>query len=557
MLRRLSVREFAVIAKLDLELHPGLTVFSGETGAGKSILVGALALILGERARRGLVRAGAERAEVVLEADPDEPAALRDWLAEHDFDDSTFLLRRVLRSDGTSRAYINDTQVSVRTLREAASLLIEIHGQHEHQKLTERAQQRMLLDAACDHPGDLGDLADCHRRWQELRERLAEAESGMQERAQERELVERQTEELEALAPREGEYEELDTWQRQAATAAERLQTCTELLAQLRENEEHALGAQLSRAAAQAQAHAEYAPGLKAATELLEQARICVDEAADAAAGERDRTDLDPARAAEVEQRLQGFFDLARRHGMPPAMLWQKLDELRLRREALADSTQDPQALADELERIEQDYRSRALTISQRRAKTADQVSKKASRILRRLGMPHAVLAITVAHDAEREPGPSGTDDIEFRIATAPQQEPGPIAQLASGGELSRLSLTLRLVLRGGDAPPVMIFDEVDTGIGGGPAEQVGRMLAELAGSAQVLCITHLPQVAVQGHRHFCVRKNEGARTEILVVDRDERVNEIARMFSGIEKMRTAREHARALLAHAREQGPA
>ena len=555
MLRRLAIRDFAVIERLELELRPGMNVFSGETGAGKSILVDAIGLVLGNRARRGLIRAGAERAEITLDCDPDEPPGLREWLAERGFGDDACLLRRVLARDGAARAYVNDTPASLRVLRAAGEQLIEIHGQHEHQRLVRRAEQRALLDAACGHAGKLAELAELHRRWREAGRRLEELSARGAERAAARELLAFQSQELDALDPGADEYAELDARQRRLAGAAELQELCRELVERLYERDREALAAQLDEAAGRVREAARIDPELAAAGELLQQARVCLEEATGLLRGALDRVDLDPGSLAEAEQRLGTFFELARKHRVKPEELAEHARALRGRLAEFDDPRQDPAALAAEAADLERRYRAAAAEIHAARAAAAARIGARATRTLRGLGMPHSEFAIAVAHDAQREPAPHGLDDIEYRLAGGPGQAPGPVAEIASGGELSRLSLTLHQSLRDAARPPVMIFDEVDTGIGGGPAETVGRMLAELAADAQVLCVTHLPQVAAQAGHHYCVRKRGGARTEVAELDAAGRVEELARMFSGVEKMSTARAHAEALLARAARPG--
>lgn len=555
MLRRLAVRDFAVIERLELELRPGMNVFSGETGAGKSILVDAIGLVLGNRARRGLIRAGAPRAEITLDCDPDDPPGLGAWLAERGFGDDACLLRRVLARDGAARAYVNDTPTSLRTLRAAGERLIEIHGQHEHQRLVRRAEQRALLDAACGHGRQLAALAALHRRWQETVRRLAELTERGAERAAERELLAFQAQELNALDPGADEYAELDARQRRLAGASELQELCGELVDRLYERDREALAAQLDEAAARVREAARIDPELDAAGELLRQARVCAEEAAGLLRGALDRVDLDPGSLAEVEQRLGTFFELARKHRVKPEELAAHARALNERLATFDDPQQDPAALAAEAAELERRYRAAAAGIHQTRAATAQRIAARTTRTLRQLGMPHSEFTIAVTHDAAREPAPHGLDDIEYRLAGGPGQAPGPVAEIASGGELSRLSLTLHQSLRDAARPPVMIFDEVDTGIGGGPAETVGKMLAELAADAQVLCVTHLPQVAAQAGHHYCVRKHGGARTEAAELDAAGRVEELARMFSGVEKMSTARAHAEALLARAARPG--
>lgn len=551
MLRALTIRGLAVIEKLDLEFHPGLSVFSGETGAGKSILVGAIGLVLGNRATQNLIRRDAERAEITLECDPTARPEARAWLEQHEFDfDDGLLLRRVISRSGSSRAYINDTPASAGTLREIGQQLIEIHGQQEHQRLLRRDQQRIILDAACGHGETLAALADCHQRWSEMRTQLDALSGDAERHAQALSLLKFQVDELNALGLEDGTYEDLDALQHTLAGADELKVLCEELIDTLYEHDEHAEYARLAVAADRLEQAAQIDPKLEPARELLPQAMNCVEEAVGLLRAALDRIDLDPESLAEVEQRLSAIHDLARKHQVAPRELWQQSRDLNEKLEQWQSPEYDAEALAEEVNRLEQDYLGLAQKVHQARAKTAKRVSGQVTEVLQQLGMPHSEFQIEVSHDPQRAFGPNGLDDIDYRLATGPDQSPGPISAIASGGELSRLSLAIQQSLTSGDEPPVMIFDEVDAGIGGGAAEIVGQLLAQLAERLQVLCVTHLPQVAVQAHHQYCVRKHDGVRTEVALLDREGRVEELARMLSGIEKTRTAREHAEALLQH-------
>ena len=551
MLRALTIRGLAVIEKLDLEFHPGLSVFSGETGAGKSILVGALGLVLGSRAAQNLIRRDAERAEVTLECDPAARPEACAWLEQHEFDFSDgLLLRRVISRGGSSRAYINDTPASVGTLRTIGQQLIEIHGQQEHQRLLRREQQRIILDAACGHGKALAAMADCYQRWNETQARLAALSGDAERHAETLSLLKFQVEELNALGLEDGTYEDLDARQHTLAGADELRALCQELIDTLYEQDEQAEYARLAAAADRLEQAAQIDPQLEGARELLPQAMNCVEEAVGLLRTALDRVDLDPESLAEVEQRLGALHDLARKHQVAPKELWQHARDLSGKLEQWQSPEYDAEALAEDVARLEKEYLALAQKVHQARTKTARRISGQVTEVLHRLGMPHSEFRIEVSHDPQRAFGPHGLDDIDYRLATGPGQTPGAISEIASGGELSRLSLAIQQSLTGEDEPPVMIFDEVDAGIGGGAAEIVGQLLAQLAERLQVLCVTHLPQVAVQAHHQYRVRKHDGVRTEVELLDREGRVEELARMFSGIEKTHTAREHAEALLQH-------
>ena len=552
MLRALTIRGLAVIETLDLEFHPGLSVFSGETGAGKSILVGAIGLVLGNRATQSLIRSDADRAEITLECDPAAQPEACAWLKQHEFDFSDgLLLRRVISRSGSSRAYINDTPASAGTLRTIGQQLIEIHGQQEHQRLLRRDQQRIILDAAYGHAEALAALTDCYQRWSEARARLDALSGDAERHAEALSLLKFQVEELSALGLEDGTYEDLDARQHTLAGADELKALCEELIDTLYENDEHAEYARLAAATDRLEQAAQIDPSLESARELLlPQAMNCVEETVGVLRAALDRVDLDPESLAEVEQRLGAIHDLARKHQVAPRELWQHARDLDEKLEQWQSPEYDAEALAEEVSRLERDYLGLAKKVSQTRADAAGRISGQVTEVLHQLGMPHSEFRIEVEHDPQRAFGPNGLDDINYLLATGSGQNPGPISSIASGGELSRLSLAIQQSLTSGDEPPVMIFDEVDAGIGGGAAEIVGQLLAQLSERLQVLCVTHLPQVAVQAHHQYCVRKHGGVRTEVELLDREGRVEELARMLSGVEKTRTAREHAEALLQH-------
>ena len=549
MLLALTIRGLAVIDKLDLELNPGLSVFSGETGAGKSILVGAISLVLGSRATKNLIRQDAERAEITLQCDPEARPDTSAWLEHHGFEvEDRLVLRRVITRSGASRAYINDTPASIGTLREIGQLLIEIHGQHEHQRLLRRDQQRIILDAACGHAEALASLANYHKRWTEASAKLAGLSENAEQHAQALSLLKHEVGELDALGIEDGTYEELDAQQNMLAGADELRDLCVGLINTLYEQDEHAQYAQLATAAEQIKRAAQIDHQLESAQELLPQAMQCVEEVVGLLRTALDRVDLDPQNLAEVEQSLGAIHHLSRKHQVAPKELWRHAQKLNARLEEGQSPEYDAAALAEESARLERNYRESARKIYTTRAQAAENISRQVTELLHQLGMPLSEFQIEVSHNEQSVSRPHGLDHIEYRLATGPGQNPGPITEIASGGELSRLSLALQRSMSNADDPPVMIFDEVDAGIGGGAAEIVGQLLAQLAGENQILCVTHLPQVAVQAHHQYRVHKHGGMHTEVTALDHEGRVEEIARMFSGIEMTRTAREHAEALL---------
>jgi DNA repair protein RecN (Recombination protein N) len=549
MLRALSIRDFVIVDRLDLEFKPGFTVLTGETGAGKSILVDALTLVLGERSDTGLVREGCAKAEISAEFSFEALPAAQRWLEAADLadDPSACLLRRVLESSGRSRAYINGRPATLQQLKELGEMLVDIHGQHEHQSLTRPAAQRQLLDAYAGAQALARETGDAWRHWQDLRKQRAEWERNAQALEEERERLRWQRQELERLAFSAEEWESLQVEHKRLAHAASLVETVEYALEALSEGETAAL-AIVEGVVARLQAAIEYDPGLKEALEVLEPAQIQIQEAVYGLRHYRNRVDLDPRRLQEVEQRLEAIHTTARKYRASPERLPELLAGARQRLADLGDSA-SAEELARREQAAEQGYRALAGKLSQTRAKAAAELGARVTEQMQGLALSGGRLE--VALPPADEGSVHGLEQVEFLVAANPGSAARALAKVASGGELSRISLAIQTVTSSVAQVPTLIFDEVDAGIGGRVAEIVGRMLAQLGRRHQVMCITHLPQVAAGAAHQWQVTKKAaaaGVRSEVRELDRAQRVEEIARMLGGVKITETTRKHAAEML---------
>lgn len=556
MMRSLSIRDFVIVDRMELEFHPGFTVLTGETGAGKSILVEALAAVLGERADPLLVRRGAARAEVSAEFAVPGSHALARWLAANELaaDAGECVLRRVIEAEGRSRAFLNGRPVTLQQLREAAEFLVDIHGQHEHQSLLRPAAQRELLDAY----GGLGPAAArvqaLYRAWRERREARLGLESGAAALAAERETLEWQVAELEALRLAPGEWPELVAEHGRLAHAAALIEAARAGVEALSEGDHSGL-AQLNAVVGRLASLAAHDARLREVLELLEPARIQLQEAVYQLRRYGERLELDPARLREVEQRLDAVHAAARKHRVEPEQLPARLEALRARLRELAE-----EADLEAVRRLEEEARAACLgearALSAGRAQAARALAAEVTRAMQKLALQGGRFEVVLQPLAE--PAAHGLETVEFRVATHPGATPLPLARVASGGELSRLSLAVQSVTAEVAQVPTLVFDEVDAGIGGRVAAVVGRMLHELGRSRQVLCVTHLPQVAAAADHQWQVTKHtvDGqVLSRVTLLDHERRVEEIARMLAGARVTEATRRHAAEMLGLAKERG--
>jgi DNA repair protein RecN (Recombination protein N) len=555
MLVTLQVRDFAIVDRIEVEFEPGMTVLTGETGAGKSILVDALGLVLGERGSGKLVRAGAKRAEFSADFDVSTLAGARAWLEEQALDDDdACLLRRVISNDGRSRAFINGNAVPVQQLKTLGELLIDIHGQHFHQSLGRRSVQRDLLD----HYGGLQDLraqtAGAFAEWKSLLERLRALQGADADRESRVDLLSFQLQELDSLGARSGEYRELRTEAQRLANSGRLAEGVARAVDVLSDNDAGNVASLLAAAERAVQGLVPFDESLAPIAELLDSAGIQVAEAADSLRRYGDSIDMDPHRQDLVEQRLDSMQSIARKHRSEP----DELVALRERLHAELDELTHAEERGRELEQAALDaesaYRQCAAELSRLRKAAARKFAASVTDTMAGLGMPGGQFDIALGPLAAGAERASGVDDIEFLISANPGQPPMPLSRVASGGELSRMSLSIQVIASDGSTIPTMVFDEVDSGVGGGVAEMVGRRLAEVARDRQVLCVTHLPQVASLADHHIRISKvtdGKATRTGAHVLNQEERVDELARMLGGVEITAKTREHAAEMLAGA------
>jgi DNA repair protein RecN (Recombination protein N) len=564
MLTYLQIRDFAIIDSIELELRPGLTVLTGETGAGKSILVDALQLIAGGRAGAEVVRHGAERAEISTTFDITKgPRELKRWLDEQSITPSEELLvRRVVSTDGRSRAYLNGQSVPVQQLREVGNILIDIHGQHEFQSLMRSAAQRELLDGYGKHEGLVGQVGIAHRVWLELLNRTVELEGKARDRDARLELLRYQVHELTALQLKEGEVASLGEERGRLANRGRLAEAAGTALQQLYEGDEGSAHAGVSRALQALRGLSEVDPKLASVLPLVEGAAIQIREAARELEHYRESLDLDTSRQDEVERRLAAIEELARKHRVPPSELHERAGQLAKELESVERAELDLAVLRKELGTALESYRIQAQQLSARRETAGRALAKDITARMQTLGMTGGRFQVDVTQSEATEPAQHGIDSIEFRVTANPGQPLRSLAKVASGGELSRLSLAVQVSCAARETR-CMVFDEVDSGIGGAVAEIVGRELRALGDRGQVLCVTHLPQVASQGHHHLRVTKltdGKTTRTTLTEMSVPDRVEELARMLGGIEVTSKARDHAKEMLkavSAAAEQTPA
>ena len=554
MLASLFVKDFAIVGETDIGFQPGLTVVTGETGAGKSLLVDALLLLAGNRADAGVVRHGCERAELIAEFHLDDAPSARAWLAAEEFDDGdSCQLRRVIRSEGSSRTWINGRPATLGQLKALGDRLIEIHGQHEHQALLDKTSQLALLDAYGNHADAVEKVFALAAHWRETDARMRALQTG-DDPSERIALLEHNLSELERHALTPAELAALNDTHQRLANAGQLIQGSGGIADLLDGEGEFAVLRLLSRAQNETERLSELDPRLAPVRELLDVAHIGLSEANDLIARYRDALDLDPDRLGEVESQIARLHELSRKHRVPTADLKAHAESLRGELENLRGAGEQLIVLERERAAVEREYAAAAEKLSRARATTAVRLGTDVSALMDELGMPGGSFSIALEKVEKSTPDAQGLERCEFLVSANPGQPPRALRKVASGGELSRISLAIEVAALGLDEIGTMVFDEVDSGIGGAVAEVVGQKLRRLGEKRQVLCVTHLAQVAAQGHHHLNVAKSsDGKSTAIRIeaLNEKNRRDEIARMLGGIEITRETLAHARQMLESA------
>ena len=538
MLTHLQIRDLAIVSAQELELGPGLSVLTGETGAGKSILIDALGLALGDRADNSMIRGDAQRAEVTAGFDIANYPEARNWLEDQALDEGNeCLIRRILSREGRSRAFINGRPVSLQQVQELGNMLVEIHGQHAHQSLLSRHHQRQLLDDYGGNRSLADQVAGSFTTYRKHQKRLAELDSAAAERVSRLELLRFQIDELTVLNLQEDELETLEQDFRRLSHLEQLQAGAGEILLGLDEAEPSVRGMLVTLSDRLSSLQAMDA-ALQEPQEMLDNALIQVDEALSSLRDYLSGLEPDPEMLREIEQRLELIHDLARKYRVKPVELPERLRQLELELEQLENADVTLEALRQQVAKQWQEYLELARRLSKKRQSAGQRLGKEISQAMQQLGMPGGVFGVELTPLAEADAAAAGLEGIEFMVSANPGMPMQPLSKVASGGELSRISLAIQVATIRYAKTPSLVFDEVDVGIGGGTAEIVGQMLRRLGASRQILCVTHLPQVAAQAQHHLQVRKSTTGKqthTHIAHLDQRERVDEIARMLGGVE----------------------
>lgn len=555
MLNLIRIRNYAIIDEVELEFEPGFSVMTGETGAGKSILVDALGLALGDRADASMVRQGTDRAEISVSFDCPDTYPAAEWLREHGLDqEQCCVIRRVISAEGRSRAFINSHPVTLQDLRDLGELLVDIHGQHAHQSLLHQGAQRQILDLHGGHQELVTTVADHFTTWRTLEEDLQARRQGDEDREAQLELLRFQITELQTLGLEQDELEPLNTERNRLSNVDRLAHGLNAALDQLYEADAVSAYTLVAAAAKELQSLSELDPGLVAPSSLVAEAEIQLSEAAADLARYRDRLEPDPERLEWIDSRLNKIRELARKHKTNENALASLHSRLQTRFDELEKSGESLELLAERTQMAEAAYFTAAGELFEAREASGEKLAELVCAQLRDLGLPHGRFRVDLTQKTRERADAHGLERIEFQVSLNPGQEFGALSRVASGGELSRVSLALEVVGTGARSVPTMVFDEVDAGIGGGVAEIVGRRLAELAINRQVLCVTHLAQVASQGRHHYRVVKlTDGvtARTNVRELGAEDRLEELSRMLGGVEITERTRAHAEEMMSRA------
>lgn len=552
MLTQLTVSNYAIAERVELQFNKGMTALTGETGAGKSIVLDALGLAMGGRADAGAVRHGAKRADITATFDVSNIPEAVEWLDQHELDDDNdCILRRVISKDGRSRAYINGQPCPLAHLKELGGLLMDIHSQHQHQSLLRKETHRKLLDEFAGVETLAADARAAWKSWHQTRQRLTERQQNADEAEARLQLLRYQVEELDRLALEDGEQQALEQEQAQLSQADSVLHSSHQA-ALLCTEEETSASDLIRQALQQLEQLPVEVPALADTIQMLNEAQIQVSEAGDNLRRFVEDYEADPARLAEVEERLSAIYQMARKHRITPEELPELHERLSNELAELDGGEGSLEQLEAELEKQRASFDELASQLTDARQKAAVELDQRIAEELAQLSMPSVQFVTHLNRNSDEQPAPHGMEDIEFLVSANPGQPARSLAKVASGGELSRISLAIQVVVAQTSTTPTLVFDEVDVGIGGGTAEVVGKLLRSLGSNGQVLCVTHLPQVAAQCHQHLFVSKfteKDATFSKIEALDDKGRISEVARMLGGVDMTEQTIAHAREMFS--------
>ncbi len=551
MLLNLNIINLAIVKSLNLDIEKGMSVLTGETGAGKSILLTALGLALGNRADSGYVRPNCKRAEINLDFDLDDAPLARKWLQDNDLnDDNQCLIRRIVNLDGGSKAYINNRPVTLQSLKELSGLLVEIHGQHAHLTLLDAEQQRRLLDEFASNQGLLLDLSNAYHVWKQTDNELNALIKASTDQAEREELIRYQLEEMQQLELDSYDYSALSEEHSKLANLDLILAEGQSQLDILYENEQQSVNQMLNHSVAALTELAHFSTDLCEINELLSGAQIQVEDASQQLRRFLETQEADPQRLNWLENQIGLIHDISRKHQTSPEQIPELALHLQQELDSISHSSERIEELTASSQTMLQNYHKLSLKLSANRSKNAKKLEKSISEMIKELGMPQGEFQVNLTYQSDQQPKANGNDKIEFLVSANPGLPAKPLAKVASGGELSRISLAIQVTASTDKTTPTMIFDEVDSGIGGGIAEIVGQKLRSLSHNRQVLCVTHLPQVASQAHQHLYVRKDQSETTSstVSLLNYDERIEEVARMLGGVNITESTLAHAKEML---------
>lgn len=552
MLTQLTVSNYAIAERVELQFNKGMTALTGETGAGKSIVLDALGLAMGGRADAGAVRHGAKRADITATFEVSNISEALEWLEQHELDDDNdCILRRVISKDGRSRAYINGQPCPLTHLKELGGLLMDIHSQHQHQSLLRKETHRKLLDEFAGIESLAADTRAAWKAWHQTRQRLTERQQNADEAEARLQLLRYQVEELDRLALEDGEQEALEQEQAQLSQADSVLHNSHQAALLCTEDETSASDL-IRQALQQLEQLPVEVPALADTLQMLNEAQIQVSEAGDNLRRFVEDYEADPVRLAEVEERLSAIYQMARKHRITPEELPELHARLGGELAELDGGEGSLEQLEAELEKQRARFDELAGQLTDARQQAAVELDQRIAGELAQLSMPSVQFVTHLNRNNDDQPAPHGMEDIEFLVSANPGQPARSLAKVASGGELSRISLAIQVVVAQTSTTPTLVFDEVDVGIGGGTAEVVGKLLRTLGSKGQVLCVTHLPQVAAQCHQHLFVSKfteKDATFSKIETLDDNGRISEVARMLGGVDMTEQTIAHAREMFS--------